>query len=162
MKLNLKNLPFKKIGIVLLMVFVLMQFFRIDKTNPAIKPETDFIYNTHPSPGIANILKTSCYDCHSSETVYPWYSNVAPVSWWLKNHIIEARHKLNFSEWTTLSSKKADRKLKECVENVQEEEMPLFSYTLIHRDAVLSEDQRHALIVFFESLRTHESDADER
>lgn len=142
----------------LLVVFVLIQFLRIDKTNPPVQPDADFITRTHAVAGIAHVLKTSCYDCHSNETAYPWYTNVAPVSWWLKNHISEARQHLNFSEWGTYSSRKADHKLKECVDMTLEGEMPLSSYTWMHRDALLSEEQKQALVIFFESQRTYESD----
>ncbi|HKR04603.1 MAG TPA: heme-binding domain-containing protein, partial [Bacteroidia bacterium] len=152
--MRIKIFSFKKAILALLLILAVIQFIRIDKTNPPVEPGADFINNKRPSPGIAHILKTSCYDCHSNETVYPWYTNVAPVSWWIKNHIKEARHHLNFSEWTGYSSKKADHKLEECIEMVQEGEMPLYSYTLLHRHAVLNEEQRHALAVWFESLRT--------
>jgi hypothetical protein len=142
---------------VLLVVLIIVQFFRIDKTNPPIKPEMDFINITKPSPEVAQILKTSCYDCHSHESVYPWYTNVAPVSWWIKSHINDARRHLNFSEWGNYSSKKADHKLEECVEMTEEGEMPLASYTLIHSNATLSKQQQQALVTWFKSLRTYES-----
>lgn len=153
-----KRISSKKIILTLLVILAVIQFFRINKNNPPVDQKKDFIFKMHASPGIAHILKTSCYDCHSNETIYPWYTNVAPVSWWLKNHINEGRHHLNFSEWKNYSSKKADHKLKECVDMILEGEMPLYSYTLIHRDAVLNEEQRHALVVWLESLRTYESD----
>lgn len=146
----------------MIVILAVIQFIRIDKTNPPLEPGTDFINNKKPSPGIAHILKASCYDCHSDETVYPWYTNAAPVSWWIKNHIHEARHHLNFSEWTSYSSKKADHKLEECIEMVQGGEMPLYSYTLLHRHAVLNEEQRHALVEWFGSLRTYESEEEHR
>lgn len=157
-----KRLSFKKTVLVLLVVFALIQFLQIDKTNPPVQAEADFITRTHAVAGIAHVLKTSCYDCHSNETTYPWYTNVAPVSWWLRNHISEARQQLNFSEWGTYSSRKSDHKLKECVDMTLEDKMPLWSYTLIHRDAKLSEEQKQALVIFFESQRTYESDKEKR
>ncbi len=160
--MKLKVFSLKKIMLVLLTIIVLIQAIRIDKANPPMNQEKDFINSKHPPAGVANLIKTSCYDCHSNETIYPWYTNLAPVSWWIKDHINEARHHLNFSEWETYSSKKADHKLKECVEMVQEGEMPLYSYTLMHSNSSLSEDQKHALVVWFESLRTYESEKDER
>lgn len=142
---------------VLLVILIVIQFFRIDKTNPPVKAEMDFINITKPSPEVAQILKTSCYDCHSHESVYPWYTNVTPVSWWIKSHINDARRHLNFSEWGSYSSKKADHKLEECVEMTEEGEMPLASYTLIHSNATLSKQQQQALVTWFKSLRTFES-----
>ena len=145
---------------VLLVVLIVIQFFRIDKTNPPVKTEMDFINITKPSPEVTQILKTSCYDCHSHESVYPWYTNVAPVSWWIKSHINDARRHLNFSEWGSYSNKKADHKLEECIEMTDAGDMPLPSYTLIHSNATLSKQQQHALVTWFKSLRTFESKAE--
>ena len=88
-----------KIIKILLVVFIAIQAFRIDKTNPQAAKELDFISINKPSKDITQLLKASCYDCHSNESKYPWYSNVAPVSWFLKHHIDEAREEVNFSEW---------------------------------------------------------------
>ncbi len=134
-----------------------MQAFRIDKTNPPVDPTKDFIEQYKPSVEIAGMIKTSCYDCHSNETVYPWYSNVAPVSWWVGNHIKDARRHLNFNNWNSYKSKKQDKKLRECVENIDEGDMPMESYTWIHKSASLTKDQQKVLKDYFNSLRTHES-----
>ena len=101
----------KKILIGLVIVFVIIQFFRIDKTNPTINKADDFISITNPPLEIASMLKASCYDCHSNETKYPWYSSISPVSWWVKHHVDEGRDELNFSKWSTFSEKKKDHKL---------------------------------------------------
>lgn len=105
------------------------------------------------------MLNNACYDCHSNTTVYPWYSQIAPVSWWLKRHIDEVRAELNFSEWGDYSAKKADHKLEECGEKVEKGAMPLNSYTWTHRDAKLSADQRKVLTEFFEKLRLEMAEA---
>jgi len=143
---------------VLLASFVVMQFFRIDTTNPEVQIEKDFIAIVQPTDEVESLLRTACYDCHSHETVYPWYSNVAPVSWWLKGHVDEGTEHLNFSEWGDLSAKKADHKLEECVESMKEGWMPISSYTITHSEARLSTDQRVVLADFFESNRTYLSD----
>ena len=70
----------KKVLTVVLVAFIIIQFFPIDKTNPAPTPGMDFLKIKNTSPEIANLIKTSCYDCHSNETVYPWYSSIAPAS----------------------------------------------------------------------------------
>src|SRR6185436_5204343 len=158
--MKIKQLPFKKIATGIILILLVIQFIRIDKTNPPLKEEKDLISGLNPPPGITHILKTSCYDCHSNETAYPWYTNVAPVSWWIKNHINNGREELNFSEWINYTSRKKDHKLEECVEMVEGNEMPLYSYTLLHRNAILNGDQRHALAVWFESQRTYESEKD--
>ncbi|MDX2359682.1 MAG: heme-binding domain-containing protein [Crocinitomicaceae bacterium] len=148
----------KKILLILLASFVVMQFFRIDMTNPEVDASKDFIAVTQASDEVVDILKTACYDCHTHETVYPWYANVAPISWWLKGHVDEGKEHLNFSEWADYSVKKADHKLEECVESINEGWMPIGNYTLTHSDAILEDDQRTVLIDFFESLRTYEEE----
>lgn len=144
----------KKIGLALFAIFVIIQFFRIDTTNPEVIAENDFLYAVGASDDVAQIIKTSCYDCHSNTTQYPWYSNVAPVSWWLKDHINEAREELNFSEWETFEHKRKLKKLKESVEELEEKEMPLKAYTITHGDAKLSDEQREMLVNWFKETLT--------
>lgn len=146
----------KKIVIGIVVIFLGIQFFRIDKTNPPINEEMDFIKMTNPPIKVGTILKTSCYDCHSNESSYPWYTNVAPFSWWVKHHINEGREKLNFSDWGTYTSKRKDHKLEECIEQIQEGEMPMSSYLLAHKEAALSEEQKQLLMEWFLSLRKSE------
>ena len=95
------------------------------------------------------MLKETCYDCHSNETKYPWYSNIAPISWLVADHRNEARHHLNFSIWGDYSQKRKDHKLEECIEMVQEGEMPMDSYTWFHPEAKLTEDQKQYLLEWF-------------
>lgn len=148
----------KKTGLALLFILVAIQFIRIDKTAPPVVPGEDFMAVTNPSNEVRQILTTACYDCHSYETKYPWYSQIAPVSWWLKNHVNEGREELNFSVWKGYKSRRQDKKLKECAELIEEGEMPLYSYTITHRSARLNNEQKAVLIRFFNSLRTRESD----
>ncbi len=142
----------KKIGIGVVVLFVVIQFFRIDKTNPEVVQGNDFITVTNPPESVAKTLKTTCYDCHSNESKYPWYSNLAPVSWWVKDHINEGRDELNFSEWGTFTDKRKAKKLGEVVEEVEEGEMPLPPYLITHSDAKLTEVQTKELIDFFKYL----------
>ena len=99
----------KKLLIGLLVLLVFAQFIRISKVNPEIVHENDFITITNPPNNITTILKTSCYDCHSNETTYPWYTNISPLSWWIKHHINEGREELNFSEWGTFKEKRKNQ-----------------------------------------------------
>ncbi len=154
----LKKLPFKQIGLGLLMILIICQFFRIDKTNLTVHNVLDIASITKATPEIMAMLKTACYDCHSNEVVYPWYTNIAPVSWWIKNHVNEGCHHLNFSLWGTYKSRRMDKKLKECAEMIEEGEMPMTSYTLMHGEAKLSKEQKEKLIAWFTSLRTYEAD----
>ena len=134
-----------KIFIGLGIVFITLQFFRIDYTQPESINENDFISMTNPPESVASILRTSCYDCHSNQTTYPWYSQIAPVSWWVGDHIHEGREELNFSEWGTFSEKRKAKKLHEIEEEVEEGEMPLKSYLIMHSESQLSEEQREEL-----------------
>lgn len=144
----------KKILIGLLAVFIVMQFFRIDKTNPPVVAELDFLEMHAPSNEVKTLMENACYDCHSNKTEYPWYSNVAPVSWFLSHHIEEGREHLNFSEWGNYPEEKRNHKLDECAEEVEEGEMPLASYTWTHGDAKLSAEQKETLETWFKSLMT--------
>ena len=143
----------KKILIGLAVLIVVIQFFRIDKTNPITPIEKGFIEINQPPTEITAILKTSCYDCHSNQVSYPWYTNIAPISWFIKDHINEAREELNFSEWADYSLKRKDHKLEECAEEVEEGEMPLDSYFIMHSEAELTHEQRETLENYFKSLR---------
>ena len=140
------------LGVITLLVII--QFFRIDKTNPAVLQKNDFISITNPPENIKQLLKTSCYDCHSNESTYPWYTNVAPISWWVKQHINEAREELNFSEWGAFTEKRKKHKLEECFEMVEEGEMPLKSYLIVHDEAKLTTEQKNELVVWFKAEHT--------
>lgn len=151
-----KKKSYKRLLLVLLGALVIMQFFRIDKSVPEVKPSDDFIAIAQPNAEIKSLLMTACYDCHSYKTEYPWYSNVAPVSWWIGHHIEEGREHLNFSLWGTFSQEKKDHKLHECAEETEEGEMPLNSYTWTHGDAKLSKEDQKKLAEWFESLMSED------
>ena len=142
----------KKILIGLLVVLVAIQFFQIDKTNPVADEKLDFLVMNNTSPEIATQIKASCYDCHSNQSVYPAYTYVQPVGWFVKNHIEGGKKHLNFSEFGSYSVKKQAHKLEECVELIEEDLMPLSSYTLIHKEAVLDAAQKEVLINYFKDL----------
>ena len=149
----LKKITLKKTVIVIIGLLLIFQLFRIDKTTKPVDPATDFISVTQANSEVATILKTSCYDCHSNQPVYPWYTNVAPLSWWIKHHINEGSEHLNFSEWGNYKLKRKDHKLEECIEMIEEGEMPMSSYTLIHGNAKLNDAQKTLLINWFKSSR---------
>ncbi len=142
----------RKIIISILALLVVIQFFRIDKSTPVTDPSSDFLTAMDVPDDIKAVINTRCYDCHSYNSTYPWYAEIAPVSWWLKHHINEAREHLNFSEWTSYSPKKANHKLEECYEEVKEGEMPLESYTWMHSEAILSVQERKKLAAYFQIL----------
>jgi len=100
------------------------------------------------------MLKTSCYDCHSNQPTYPWYTNIAPVSWWIKHHINEGTHHLNFSIWGTYSEKRKNHKLEECIEMIEEDEMPMSSYKIMHAESKLTDTQKLQLVEFFKAQKS--------
>jgi hypothetical protein len=149
-----KYLTLKNIAIFLVFLLLAIQSIRIDKTTEPVNPETDFIALTSANAEVANTLKIACYDCHSNQPSYPWYTNIAPVSWWIKHHINEGSHHLNFSIWGTYKEKRRNHKLDECVEMVEEGEMPMSSYTIMHGDAKLTDAQKLQLVEFFKAQKT--------
>ena len=135
----------KTLIIVVVAALVLIQFFGIDQTNPPIVAG-ETIEAAIPVPAdVSQIIGRSCNDCHSNNTIYPWYANIQPTGWFLKNHIDEARHEFNLSVFNTYSAKKMAKKLEEICEQVEAKEMPLPSYLWLHGDAVLSEGDVRAL-----------------
>ena len=135
----------KIVLICLVVVFALMQFIRIDRTNPPVEPEKTIEAAINVPADIQQIMARSCNDCHSNKTVYPWYTQIAPVSWWLKNHIDDGRGELNASEFATYAPKKRERKLKEMCEQVRSGAMPLPSYLIMHGDAALAPTEIDAI-----------------
>ena len=103
----------KWVLIVLICLFILIQLKRPARTNPAVDPSQTIEARTQISPQVAAIFDRSCRDCHSNKTDWPWYTNVAPVSWWIADHVAEGRKKLNLSEWGKLASDRQDKKLRE-------------------------------------------------
>jgi hypothetical protein len=136
----------KVVVIVLVLGFIVLQFFPPDRTNPPIVEAETLEATTHVPADVAAILNRSCNDCHSHKTTYPWYSNISPVSLFLANHIKDGRRHLNFSVWNTYEKKKKLKKLEEVQEQVEGGMMPLGSYLWIHRGAVLSESDARALV----------------
>ncbi|MDQ3712825.1 MAG: heme-binding domain-containing protein [Acidobacteriota bacterium] len=135
----------KIIAVVLFIAFVAVQFYRPSQINPPIVAAETLEATTEIPETIAAILKRSCSDCHSNETVYPWYSNVSPFSWLLAEHIEEGRRELNVSVWNTYSAKKKRHKLDEVCEQVTNDAMPHNQYLWIHRDAILSQEDKKNL-----------------
>lgn len=143
----------KKIALALLIVFIAMQFYRPEKNIAEDGHDLVFIEETSPEPAVKTLLKQACYDCHSNNTVYPWYNSVAPVSYWLADHVNDGKKHLNFSEWASYSAKKKDHKLEEVIEMVEELEMPLNEYTWTHEEARLTEEQRQDIIAWAKKAR---------
>ncbi|HLT53200.1 MAG TPA: heme-binding domain-containing protein [Flavobacteriaceae bacterium] len=144
---------FKKILWLLLVVFVVAQFFRPDKNEGDLASLEPFLSETKPSENVAIILKEACYDCHSSVTRYPWYSHITPVNYWMDGHVKHGKGNLDFSKWSDYSIKRKDHKLEELIEMVEAKTMPLESYTLMHGEAKLSDAQIKELVDWAQQVR---------
>jgi hypothetical protein len=148
----------RKILIGLAAILVIIQFIR-----PAKNQNGDMsndISTKYPVPAaVGSLLKTACNDCHSNHTEYPWYSNIQPVYWWLAHHVDEGKAELNFSEFAKYSLRRQYHKLEEIQEMVKEGEMPLSSYTITHRDAILDDAQKATLTqwagALMDTLKAH-------
>jgi hypothetical protein len=128
----------KWIVLAVVVVFIGLQFVRPARTNPVVDQSQTLHARQQVTPQVSAILDRSCQDCHSNTTRWPWYSNVAPVSWSVIDHVNEGRSHLNFSEWGRLDNRRTAKKLEEICEEVQDGGMPLRSYTYIHWSAKLS------------------------
>lgn len=134
----------KNAGIGIAIVLVLIQFYRPARN--LSNDETNSISKKYPVPGsIQAILKTSCNDCHSNSTVYPWYANIQPVSAWLTHHIDEGKEHVNFSEFSTCNVSRQYHIIQGITKAIKKDEMPIWSYTLIHSYAKLNSEQKTQL-----------------
>lgn len=129
----------KKILIGVAGVLIVIQFIPVDRSNPPAEGEI------MESTELKTVLKKSCYDCHSNETVWPWYSYVAPVSWLVADDVHEGRRHLNFSNWQNIEVRKVSKAKQEIWEMVSEGEMPLSKYVLLHPEAKLSEKDKQII-----------------
>ena len=136
----------------LLILLALLQFVRPAR-NLSNDASRDISQALPVSADIQATLKTACYDCHSNHTDYPWYAQVQPVGLWLNDHIKEGKGELNFSEFAGYNLRRQYHKLEEIGEQVHEGEMPLSSYTLIHRDAALSPEQQTSLVAWAAAMQ---------
>jgi Haem-binding domain len=131
---------------VLVAVFALAQLTNPARTNPPVPPGGDIAATNPPPPQIVALLHAACYDCHSDETVWPWYSHVAPVSWLIASDVTHGRRRVNFSEWPHAHPDWAARRLERVSEELDYQEMPPAQYKLMHPEARLTDAQRKELI----------------
>lgn len=143
----------KKILILLLIVFVIAQFFGPEKNQGDIASIQPFIEDTNPPENVKLILKEACYDCHSDFTKYPWYYSVTPVNYWINGHIEHGKKHFNVSQWEGNSAKRKDHKFEELIEMVEDKEMPLNSYTWMHGEAQLSDVDIKAVLDWAKLVR---------
>ncbi len=140
----------KKILPAIVILLVLAQFFQIEKGPFEIRKEDTFATLQQPTPDVQAALEAACYDCHSYQTKYPWYTYVAPVSWWISGHIKNGRKAMNFSTWGDYSIDDQKHLLYECKEEISEGHMPPKGYVRMHGEADLDQKTQTALISWLE------------
>lgn len=141
----------KKILMVLLVALIVIQFIRPTK-NISGEKSNDISTKYKMSDTVRLVFDKACADCHSNKTKYPWYASVQPVAFWLNDHVMDGKRHFNLNEFTSYRIGKQNKKLEECIEQIEEGEMPLSSYTLIHKEAVLSENEKTTLINWCKSI----------
>ncbi len=142
--------------LVLFVGLIGIQFYRPVKNLSAESPSPhDLVEMYSPPVEVKDLLARACYDCHSNHTRYPWYAEIQPVGWWLADHVEEAKSHLNFSKFGSYTRKRQIHKLEEMIGELEEGEMPLTSYKLIHADARLTGEQINALINWADDMIAH-------
>jgi hypothetical protein len=136
-----------------LVALIVIQFFPITLNESDTVPQSDFMVENQVPATIKNRLQVSCYDCHSNNTEYPWYNKVQPAAWYLEDHIQEGKDELNFNEWAEYSDRRKNSKLRSIISQIEEDKMPLDSYTLIHKDAILSDEDKRVIIDYMKALK---------
>jgi hypothetical protein len=127
----------KRALLIFLIVFIVMQFIRPDKNNIAVQRDLEIKADVE----VMQIFQAACYDCHSNETKWPWYSNISPFSWVVSNHVTQGRKALNFSTWENYTQEEKDKKIKDIYRTAYAS-MPLPSYIFAHEEANLTKEQR--------------------
>jgi hypothetical protein len=134
----------RKILIGLAIIFIIIQFFRPSKNlSDDTSKDISMLYNVPDD--VKSILQRSCNDCHTNKTVYPWYAEVQPVEWWLNDHIVDGKRHFNLNNFTAMKAAVQKKKMEECMDQIKKDEMPLNSYTWIHKDAILSETDKQTI-----------------
>jgi len=143
----------RRILIITIGFLIIIQLIRPERNiSPAASPNDISTKYVVPA-NVKQVLDRACDDCHSNNTNYPWYSNIQPVGWWLQHHVNEGKRELNFNEFAGYPLKKQDHKLEELIKTVKEGEMPLTSYTWIHDNAKLSEQDKQLLLSWAQEIR---------
>ncbi|XOV92344.1 MAG: heme-binding domain-containing protein [Bacteroidota bacterium] len=149
-----KKVKYALLGIIALLIII--QFFTGEKPTVTSDNPGDIHQVLSINTEVSKILKEACYDCHSNETIYPWYASVAPVSWLVIHDVNEGRRELNFSTWAEYPVKRKNHKLDEVIELVEEGEMPMPIYTITHSEAKLSQEDIKLLVDWAKASMTPE------
>ena len=150
----------------LVVVVGLPQFFAPDRTNPPVVAGRNLLASNAPPTEVVRLLRSACYDCHSHETRWPWYTRVSPVSWWSAGHVHDGRKRLNFSDWPYDRPRRMRSNWRNIVDEIEDGSMPLPSYTWIHTESRLNDHEKQLLIDWaekqIESLKAGDAEGQER
>ncbi|WP_235324412.1 heme-binding domain-containing protein [Pedobacter lusitanus] len=138
---------------VILIAVIAMQFIPRTYDQDSRIKATDITRIYPVPPKVQAVLKNSCYDCHSDYTRYPWYARIQPVNSWMTSHINQGKKELNFSEFGSYSGRRQQSKLKAIINSIQDKKMPLTAYTLIHKNAKLTETDKKSVISWIEKTK---------
>ncbi len=147
------NQKIKLTSAIFIAAILLIQLIRPSKNTSAIRGGKTFVDSFQVDRQVDSLLSVSCYDCHSNNTNYPWYSSIQPAGWLMANHIKDGKGELNFDELPTYTIRKIRSKANQISSQIRDEEMPLKSYLLLHPAARLSSEERDILIKYFNSLQ---------
>ena len=132
-------------------IVLVIQVIPVERNVSTVPPGQSFEKTEKVPANVAAILKVSCYDCHSNNTRYPWYSELQPGAYFMAQHIKEGKEELNFDEFNNYSKRRKKAKIKSIISQIEKEEMPLKSYLLLHPDAGLTPNKKKVLLQFFQS-----------
>ena len=139
------------LAVLVVAIVLVIQVIPVERNVSTVPPGQSFERTEKVPANVAAILKVSCYDCHSNNTRYPWYSELQPGAWFMARHIKKGKEELNLDEFNDYSKRRKKAKIKSIISQIEKEEMPLKSYLLLHPDAGLTPNKKKVLLQFFQS-----------
>ena len=143
------------VAVMVIVVLIGIQFIPVERNVSALPAGQSFELTQNVPADVATNLKVSCYDCHSNNSRYPWYSELQPGAWFMAQHIKKGRDELNFDEFNNYSKRRKKAKIKSIISQIEKDEMPLKSYRMMHGNARLSADEKKELLDFFNTINPH-------
>jgi hypothetical protein len=142
-------------AVLVVAIVLVIQVIPVERNVSTVPPGQSFEKTEKVPANVAAILKVSCYDCHSNNTRYPWYSELQPGAWFMARHIKKGKEELNFDEFNNYSKRRKKAKIKSIISQIEKDEMPLKSYRMMHGNARLSADEKKELLDFFNTINPH-------
>lgn len=140
------------LAVLVVAIVLVIQVIPVERNVSTVPPGQSFEKTEKVPANVAAILKVSCYDCHSNNSRYPWYSELQPGAWFMARHIKKGKEELNFDEFNNYSKRRKKAKIKSIISQIEKDEMPLRSYRMMHSSARLSAADKMDLIDFFNTL----------